>query len=225
MQPGIGVRSVAAMTPQEFAKLLLDRDRLAVAGLLALGGRDTDALVEATGQDRRAVLETLGVLAVEGLAAKDDDGCWRLLDDGLIGVADQLPRPPPPADRVFFGMTTDEGEVLARYTAGNRLTEIPSRRAHRLVVLERLALEFDPGARYDEPHVNGVLSLWHPDYAALRRALVDEGFMDRAGGQYWRAGGRVTDLPAAAGQPDAPQPDAPQPDALQPDSEGGGART
>lgn len=183
------------MTPEDFAKLVLDRDRLAVVGLLALGPHDTDGLLAATGQDRRAVLETVGVLAVEGLAAKGDDGRWHLLDDGLVAVADQLPRPPPPAPRVFFGMTAEEGEVLARYTAGNRLTEIPSRRSHRLVVLERLALEFDPGERYEEAHVNGVLSLWHPDYAALRRGLVDEGFMDRADGWYWRAGGRVTDLP------------------------------
>jgi hypothetical protein len=62
------------------------------------------------------------------------------------------------------------------------------------VVLERLALEFEPGRRYPEREVNGVLSLWHPDYARLRRALVDERFMDRAAGVYWRSGGRV-DIP------------------------------
>ncbi|WP_108664808.1 DUF2087 domain-containing protein [Euzebya rosea] len=182
------------MTPEEFAKFALDRGRLAVLGLLAVGAQDTDALVEATGQDRRAVLEALGVLAVEGLVARDDADGWVLQESGLVAVAEQLHRPPPPAPRVFFGMTTEEGEVLARYTTGNRLSEIPSKRSHRLVVLERLALEFDPGERYEERRVNGMLSLWHPDYAALRRALVDEGFMDRGGGEYWRAGGRVTGL-------------------------------
>jgi hypothetical protein len=30
---------------------------------------------------------------------------------------------------------------------------------------------------------------FHPDYAALRRYLVDEGFMERRHGSYRRAGG------------------------------------
>lgn len=183
------------MTPEEFAKFALDRDRLKVLGVVAIDEVTTDGVVAATGLDRREVLEAIGVLRVEGLVDKGRDGRWRLREEGLLAVADQLPKPAPPAPRVFFGMTDEEGEVLARYVAGNRLTDIPSKRSHRLVVLERLALEFDPGQRYAEAHVNGVLSLWHPDYAALRRALVDEGFMDRGGGQYWRAGGRVTDAP------------------------------
>ncbi|CAN5277161.1 hypothetical protein BH23ACT9_BH23ACT9_36010 [soil metagenome] len=86
---------------------------------------------------------------------------------------------------------TPEQEVLGRFTSGNRLTEMPAKRSHRLVVLERLALEFEPGRRYPEPEVNGMLSLWHPDYAMLRRALVDERYLDRAEGVYWRSGGRV----------------------------------
>lgn len=183
------------MTPEEFAKFALDRRRLAVLGLLALRPHTTDELVDTTTEDRRDVLEWVGQVAVEGLVAKGADDRWRLKDEGLLAVADKLPRPAPPAPRVLFGMTADEQQILTRYASGQRLTEIPSKRAHRLVILERLALEFDPGRRYAEDEVNGILSLWHPDYAALRRALVDEGFMDRARGEYWRAGGRVTDLP------------------------------
>jgi hypothetical protein len=36
-----------------------------------------------------------------------------------------------------------------------------------------------------------VFGALHPDYAALRRYLVDEELMDRAGGEYWRIGGPV----------------------------------
>ncbi len=88
-------------------------------------------------------------------------------------------------------MTADEQAVLSRFFRGTRLLEIPSQRSKRLVVLERLALEFEPGRRYSEKEVTGVLALWYPDYAALRRYLVDEGFLDRAAGEYWRSGGRV----------------------------------
>jgi hypothetical protein len=45
--------------------------------------------------------------------------------------------------------------------------------------------------RYGEPEVNELLRRFHDDHATLRRTLVDEGFLDRSGGEYWRAGGRV----------------------------------
>jgi hypothetical protein len=72
-----------------------------------------------------------------------------------------------------------------------RLVSIPSSRTKRLVVLELLAQEFEPGRRYSESMVNLTLGRFHPDTAALRRYLVDEGFLDRSAGEYWRAGGPV----------------------------------
>jgi hypothetical protein len=36
-----------------------------------------------------------------------------------------------------------------------------------------------------------MLQLFHPDFAALRRYLVDEGFLTREDGVYWRSGGRT----------------------------------
>ena len=35
------------------------------------------------------------------------------------------------------------------------------------------------------------LIAYHPDYAALRRYLVEEDFLARENGVYWRAGGSV----------------------------------
>ncbi len=71
------------------------------------------------------------------------------------------------------------------------LTDIPTRLRKRLVVLDHLAQEFEPGEKYDETAVNTRLRAFHPDVAALRRYLVDEGFLDRADGLYWRSGGSV----------------------------------
>ncbi|MGH9192666.1 MAG: DUF2087 domain-containing protein [Acidimicrobiales bacterium] len=39
--------------------------------------------------------------------------------------------------------------------------------------------------------VNAILRRFHEDVASLRRFLVDEGFLDRASGEYWRSGGGV----------------------------------
>ena len=57
--------------------------------------------------------------------------------------------------------------------------------------LERVALEFEPGRRYEEKEVNVVIGRFFNDYASLRRCLVDERFLDRDHGVYWRSGGRV----------------------------------
>jgi hypothetical protein len=58
-----------------------------------------------------------------------------------------------------------------------------------LAVLDLLAGQFEPGRRYTEKSVNSVLSRYHPDFCALRRYLVDEEFLERSDGVYWRAGG------------------------------------
>ena len=56
-------------------------------------------------------------------------------------------------------------------------------------MLDWLAQRFDPGRRYPEATVNLITRAVHPDTAALRRYLVDEGILDREHGEYWRTGG------------------------------------
>jgi len=87
----------------------------------------------------------------------------------------------------------DRDAVLRAFLAPDgSLTDIPTRLHKRLVVLDHLAQEFEPGEKYDETAVNTRLRVFHPDVAALRRYLVDEGFLDRADGLYWRSGGSVS---------------------------------
>jgi hypothetical protein len=71
------------------------------------------------------------------------------------------------------------------------LRSIPARRSKRLVVLDLLAQVFDVGRRYPEREVNALLRAFHDDVAALRRYLIDEGFLSREAGEYWRTGGTV----------------------------------
>src|ERR1700689_4523927 len=80
---------------------------------------------------------------------------------------------------------------LSGFVDHGRLRALPSKRSKRLMLLDTMAQVFEPGIRYPEPLVNELLSVLHPDYAALRRYLVDEQLMDRAGGEYWRIGGTV----------------------------------
>jgi len=70
-----------------------------------------------------------------------------------------------------------------------RLHTIPSKHAKLLVVLDHLSQLFEPGKVYPEKDVNGILEELHPDYAALRRYLVENQFLTREDGFYWRSGG------------------------------------
>lgn len=179
--------------------VLLDLDRLAVAGALATRSSTTDELIERSERDRRTVLTALGDLRAAGLVVQVGDR-YELDVDAIRSAARRAAELEIPMDPVIgFGMTDDERDLLARFFSGRVLNEIPTQRAKRLVVLHRLALEFDLGRRYTEFEVNDVLGAFHPDWSTLRRGMIDEGLLDReaaAGGNlYWRSGGRMADLP------------------------------
>jgi hypothetical protein len=143
-------------------------------------GERTDAV-----QRHLTRLARVGIVAVEA-----DRRTYRLQAEGLreaAAVAGPVREP-----GLALGAADEEEEsVLRQYFRAGRLAEIPVRRSKRLVILQRLALEFEVGERYPERQVNRILERFHPDVAALRRYLVDEGFLSRERGEYWRTGGRV----------------------------------
>ena len=72
--------------------------------------------------------------------------------------------------------------------ARDRIVAISAQHKKRLVVLRWLAEDFQPGRRYPEAEVNQIISRRHPDFATLRRYLVDEDLMQLQRAIYWRTG-------------------------------------
>ncbi len=179
-----------------FLRLTVDPLRLNLLGRAAEGTLDIAEVAAAHNVPERVVLMALGRLRTAGLVTDES----RLDVQALRDVASTLPQAPPADEQLLGeGWSEEEATVLSRFFSGQRLTSIPNAHAKRLVVLERLAQEFEPGVRYREAEVNFALQMFHPDYAALRRYLVDERFLTRADGVYWRTGGRyepATDNPA-----------------------------
>jgi hypothetical protein len=196
---------VADVDAVDLLRTLLDPDRVAVVGAIARVPRTSAEIAAGTGVGERDVVRTLGPLVqsrlVRRVASTDGSAtdAYVLDADRWRDVARDLPQAAPVHPRIGFGMTDDEREVLARFFTGERLEGLPAQRSKRLVVLERLALEFEPGERYLEPEVNAKLGRFNPDHSTLRRALVDEGYLDREPGEvagrstvvYWRSGGRL----------------------------------
>jgi hypothetical protein len=86
-----------------------------------------------------------------------------------------------PASAVLRAFLDGEGRLLC----------MPAKQSKRRILLDHIAQRFEPGQHYGEPEVNALLRPVHEDVAALRRYLVEEGFLDREAGEYWRAGGTV----------------------------------
>ena len=85
---------------------------------------------------------------------------------------------------------------LRGFVRDDRIETMPAKRSRRLLLLNEVAQAFEPGVRYPESEVSQALGDMFSDYAALRRYLVDEQLLERAGGQYWRIGGPVQPLVA-----------------------------
>lgn len=82
-----------------------------------------------------------------------------------------------------------DSRVIANFVgAGDRLLGIPVQRKKRMAVLRWLVEDFQPSRAYPEAEVNRILGRRHPDFATLRRWLVDEELMQRRNGLYWRTG-------------------------------------
>ncbi len=93
---------------------------------------------------------------------------------------------------------------LRVFVGGGQVASLPARKSRRRQLLDVIAQAFEPGVRYPEQRVSRFLGAIHPDYAALRRCLVDEQFLSRSDGEYWRSGGTV--LP----KPEPPKPEPPE---------------
>jgi hypothetical protein len=161
-----------------------------VLSALILGSTTPAEVRTATGLDARTVHREVERLVSSGVVSRDEAGGLAVRIDEVADAARALARSLAAAPSATAEPpATAEEKVRRAFLKDGRLVSIPTQRAKRLVVLDVLAQEFEPGHRYPEREVNRRLRRWHDDVATLRRYLVDEGFMLRDRGEYWRAGG------------------------------------
>ncbi|MCF6743310.1 DUF2087 domain-containing protein [Blastococcus sp. KM273128] len=176
------------MDAATIAGLLADPVRLKVVAALALGAGTIEEVADAAGLGLKEVALAARRLARAGLVHRD--GHALVLHAERFGAAARAAAAAAPAPEPLSDDPAADA-VLSSFVRDGRLVSIPSQRSKRLVVLDHLVRVFEPGVRYPEREVNALLAVWHPDVAALRRYLVDEGFLTREAGVYWRSGGYV----------------------------------
>lgn len=170
--------------------LLADDDRLRAVAALVLGSgpASVSEVATAAGLDVRRAAKALTRLAGAGLVDQDGDA-YLLRPERFREALESLGRSEEATDSPHSGRGPDADRVLRIFLRDGKLVQIPAVHSKRLVVLDWLAGMFEPGQAYAEKEVNEIIGRVHPDYAVLRRYLVDEEFLHRRDGFYWRAGG------------------------------------
>ena len=179
---------VEAPTAGAIVGALADDNRRLVFAAVELGAEHVDAVVDTTGLSGVQVAKALGKLVSTGLVS---GGVGRLSVSGDVFQRAARAALARPVVSEHDAISTAARKVMNAFVSDGRLRAIPTSHTKRLIILDWLVQGFDPGRRYTEAMVNLILGQRHPDTAALRRYLVDEGYLDRAAGEYWRSGGTV----------------------------------
>ena len=86
-------------------------------------------------------------------------------------------------------VNTDEKykkEVISNYFKYGRLTQIPTQRKKREIVLGEILKQFESNREYTEKDVNEVILRYYDDFCTIRRELIALGMMTRSNDIYKR---------------------------------------
>ena len=88
-----------------------------------------------------------------------------------------------------FNITSEEKiQVIQNYiNEDGSLKSYPSKEKKKIIVLEQIMRSFTIGKVYSEKEINRILSRVYEDYATVRRALIEYGFLSRSNDckSYW----------------------------------------
>ena len=171
-----------------FVKAMASADRLRIVGLLSQGPKRAAEIAGSLGLHASDVNRHLEQLTGSGVV-HEADGVYDLNEKAIESLArgqfeGKRPVYVPEEDQV-----EDVRKVLKAYlNADATIKQIPQEGKKLLIILNYVLDAFSFDATYTEKEVNTILRRFHVDTAALRRHLVDHGFMAREsdGSKYWR---------------------------------------
>lgn len=97
------------------------------------------------------------------------------------GILEEVPICAAAVDERYHITDQDRAKTLAVYMdETGRLKQIPAREKKKIIVLGEIIKNFKDGGEYSEKEVDRILKRIHEeDYASIRRALIEYGFMER----------------------------------------------
>ena len=169
----------------DFVKAMASAERLRVVGALVRGPATRAEIADQLHLPVRDVFQHLSFLVHVGVV-READGRYELDEKSVESLArGQFEGKRPQYEE----KPEDVRKVLKAYlNPDGTLKLIPMEAKKLLVILNFIVDVFAFDATYTEKEVNTILRRFHVDTAALRRYLVDHGFMAREsnGSKYWR---------------------------------------
>lgn len=184
-----------SMTDEQFNRLLQffqvfsNESRLKIIGYLANGDKSVGELAELLDLKEPTVSHHLAELKGLGLVNVRAEGNMRIYQlngKALEALSKDIFAQPNLARLVDNRQLTEEERVLRTWVKNGRIVEIPAQEKKKQVLIRWLAAQIDPERRWTEREFSEWLKQFNEDYAFLRRYLVDNHYMARENGIYWR---------------------------------------
>ena len=179
----------STMTPEEnlearagLFKALGHPVRLLILNLIRMKPRHGEELAVILGLNPATISHHLSKLAGVGLLESHKDQYYQVysLTGGLLRkTIDEVVDLPQAGLSAHVEEDAYRKKVLKTFFRHGRLVELPAQLKKRLVILEHIATEFEPGLAYTEHEVNQALLEFHEDVASvtdiLRRVQLPAG--------------------------------------------------
>ncbi len=170
----------------EFLKLLADETRLSILNILM----KEDSYVEKIACDLSLTPATI-CYHLKKMENAGIVNCSRSQFYIIYSLnRDVFDRPLVDLIRNDFDVGTDLGDkykkdVLSNFFRYGKLTNLPTQRKKREIVLQRIAEDFSRGQTYTEKQVNEIIHKYHEDHCTIRREMIAFGIMERDHEIYW----------------------------------------
>ena len=170
-----------------FLKLLADQSRLRILALLTEREHTVGALAAVLKLKEPTVSHHLSALRKTGVLSLRTEGrthFYKLEQKDILKLLHELK---PVSQPVVTDSSEQDQQTLSRFfLSDGRLKSIPTQQSKQKVLLRKLVNEFDFGISYTEREVSEKLKAFHPDFAYLRRLLVDWKYLSRTNSIYTR---------------------------------------
>lgn len=173
-----------------FFKVLGNESRLKILGLLANQERSVGelaALLELREPTVSHHLSTMKELGLVNVRAEGNTRIYWLEVKFLESMSKDILSQAQLAELAPAGGENRwEQKVLKTFIENGRITQLPARRKKQLVIMNWVVEHFEYDVRYPEAELNERLKQLNPDFASLRRYLIDHKLMARENNIYWR---------------------------------------
>jgi hypothetical protein len=90
-------------------------------------------------------------------------------------------------DRYNITDKEKQGVIKTYMDESGGLKSYPAKEKKKIIVLEEISKNFSKGKTYSEKEINRILKRVYEDYVAIRRALIEYGFIERTNdcSSYW----------------------------------------